>query len=216
MARKKHKLSRKQRRLKHKVTFRTLLLLSVTLIFNTYAWFVYATTVSTNLTAHVDAWKIEFEVDNNLVQREINFIINHAYPGMTDQVQTVVITNTGEKAADVDYEMKMVRIFDDIYLTSEYAQELGGAPTGSTILTHEQLVSKMLNDYPFTLTLTVSQGTLQIRQSTNLTSTFAWDYESGQDSTDTDFGERAAQYYEDNNGAPVIQVLYKILVTQHQ
>ena len=216
MARRKHKLSRKQRRLKHKVTLRTFLLLSITLIFNTYAWFVYATTVSTNLTAHVDAWKIEFEVDSNLVQREINFIINHAYPGMTDQTQEVLITNTGEKAADVDYEMKMVRVFDDIYLTSEYASELGGAPTGATILTSQALVSKMLNDYPFTLTISVSQNTLQIRQSTTLTSTFEWDYESGQDSTDTDIGERAAQYYEDNNGDPVIQVVYKILVTQHQ
>ncbi len=89
-----HRLNRKERRRKHRVTLRTLFLLSVTLIFNTYAWFLYATTVSTNLTAHVDAWRVEFEVDQAMVEREFNFVIAHAYPGMQDKVQTVDIRNS--------------------------------------------------------------------------------------------------------------------------
>lgn len=60
----KEKLSRRQKRAKRRSIFKTLFLLSVTLIFNTYAWFLYTTTVSSNLTAHVDAWHVEFRIDD--------------------------------------------------------------------------------------------------------------------------------------------------------
>ena len=45
-------------------------MLSLTLIFNTYAWFLYVTTVSTNMQVHVDAWSVNFEVDSNIVEKE--------------------------------------------------------------------------------------------------------------------------------------------------
>lgn len=216
MARK-HKLSRKQRRIKHRVTLRTLFLLSITLIFNTYAWFLYATTVSTNLTAHVDAWKVEFEVNENQVEREINFPINHAYPGMQNASQTVSISNTGEKAADITYEMKMLRIFDDYFITAGYAQELGEeAPEGATVLTSAELLSKIQNDYPFHLNVSTGQNTLQVGQSSTLTMSFGWEYETGADETDTDYGTRAKTYYEENDGKPVIQIILKITVIQHK
>ena len=97
MRRRHSKLSRKQRRIKSRVTFRTLFLLSITLIFNTYAWFLYTTTVSTSMTAHVDAWKVEFEVDDEVVDREFTFAVAHAYPGMPDNVKELVVRNNGEK-----------------------------------------------------------------------------------------------------------------------
>lgn len=215
--RKNHKLTRKQRRIKNRVTLRTLFLLSITLIFNTYAWFLYATTVSTNLTAHVDAWKVEFEVNDAMVEREINFPIDHAYPGMTNATQTVTISNTGEKAADITYEMKMLRIFDDYYLSTEYAQELGpSAPAGAQVMSAEALLNKIQNDYPFTLSLSTAQATLQVGQSSSFSMSFSWAYETGEDETDTDYGTRAKTYYEENDGKPVIQIILKIVVLQHQ
>ena len=77
--RRKEKLTRKQRRIKNRVKLRTLFLVAITLIFNTYAWFLYVHTVSGNLRAHVDAWHVEFQVDNQVVEREFNFDI-HEYP----------------------------------------------------------------------------------------------------------------------------------------
>lgn len=215
MAHRHHILSRKERRKKHRVTLRTLFLLSITLIFNTYAWFLYATTVSTNLTAHVDAWKVQFEVDQSLVEREFNFVINHAYPGMTDRVQTVEIRNSGERPADISYSYKMIRVFDDLYLSTEYSQELGTVPTGATVLTEAQLESKVQNDYPFLISVEKQNTVLQTGQTSSVSIRFEWDYESGDDATDTDYGTRAYQYYQQNNGEPVIQAIIKILVVQH-
>ena len=216
MARKHHKLSRKERRTKHRVTLRTLFLLSVTLIFNTYAWFLYATTVSMNLTAHVDAWKVQFEVDETLVEREFDFIIAHAYPGMDDKSQVVEIRNSGERPADITYSIKKIRIFDDEFISTEYAQELGTVPVDTTVLTEAQLLSKIQNDYPFRVSVQTALQTLAIGQSSTLTITFEWDYESGDDETDTDYGPRAYEYYEDNVGEPAIQAIIKIVVVQHQ
>ena len=65
----KEKLKRKQRRIKNRVTIRTLFLLIITLIFNTYAWFTYFNTISANMTAHVDKWHIQFKIDDEVVER---------------------------------------------------------------------------------------------------------------------------------------------------
>ena len=115
----KEKLTRKQRRIKHRVTLRTLFLLSITLIFNTYAWFMYATTVTTNLSANVEAWRVEFEVNNQSIERVFTININDAYPGMPDQLKTVIIKNRGDKVADISYAIKSVRIFDDKFKAAD-------------------------------------------------------------------------------------------------
>ena len=95
LRKRKKKLSRKQKRIKKRVTIRTLFLLSITLIFNTYAWFLYVTTVSSSITAHVEAWHVQFKVDNQIVERDFPVIIEHAYPGMTTVTKTVQILNDG-------------------------------------------------------------------------------------------------------------------------
>ena len=119
--RKRHqkKLTRKQKRIKNRVTLRTLFLLSITLIFNTYAWFLYLTTVSSNITAHVEAWHVQFKVDDEIVEREFPVQIEHAFPGMTNQQKTITVINDGEKDADISFAIKSVRIFDDVYVASD-------------------------------------------------------------------------------------------------
>lgn len=210
------KLDRKQRRIRNRVTLRTIFLLSVTLIFNTYAWFAYATTVSTSMSAHVEAWKVEFEFDSHMIDRVFNYNVDHAYPGMPNNVKTLMVSNTGEKDADLTYEIRKVRIFDDIYISTSAVAEGETVPEGATTLTPAQLLYKVQNDYPFTLSVTIGQGTLLVNQSTTLTITFSWAYETGNDATDTNFGTRAIEYYEENDGEPVIQIELKLIVTQHQ
>ena len=43
-----------------KIKIRNIIILIVLLMFNTYAWFIYTTKVSTDLTAHVSAWNVDF------------------------------------------------------------------------------------------------------------------------------------------------------------
>ncbi len=111
--------------------------------------------------------------------------------------------------------VKYVRVFDDEYVSSEYVQELGSTPQGATVLTAEQLLSKIQNDYPFHINVVTAQATLGVGQSSSISIRFGWAYETGDDETDTDYGTRAYDYYEDNNGEPVIQAIIRITVVQH-
>ena len=67
--------------------------------------------------------------------------------------------------------MKMLRIFDQYFLSTEYAQELGpSAPAGATVMSASALLNKIQNDYPFTLSLSTAQATLQVGQSSSFSS----------------------------------------------
>ena len=138
---KKRKLTRAQRRLKKRITIRTLFLLAITCIFNTYAWFLYITTVSSSITAHVEAWHVQFRVDNEVVEREFPVTIQHAYPGMTNAVKTVTILNDGEKSADISYVIKSIRIFNDVYVATDQVETGDTIPQGATQTTSSALTT---------------------------------------------------------------------------
>ncbi len=212
----KGKLTRRQRRIKHRVTLRTIFLLIITLIFNTYAWFLYVTTVSSNITAHVEAWHVQFKVDDEVVERDFPIVIEHAYPGMPDVAKTVTILNDGEKSADISYVIKSVRIFDDIYVAQDQLSSGETVPQGATQMTSEQLLQKIQNDYPFYLNITSSKNTVQADEECSLTIAFSWEYESGDDLADTDYGLNAYSYYETNPNKQAIEMIVKLLVTQHK
>ena len=215
--RKRHqkKLTRKQKRIKNRVTLRTLFLLSITLIFNTYAWFLYLTTVSSNITAHVEAWHVQFKVDDEIVEREFPVQIEHAFPGMTNQQKTITVINDGEKDADISFAIKSVRIFDDVYVASDLIETGDTVPVGAVQMTSAQLLTKIQNDYPFTLSITSSSGTVTAEHQGTLTITFTWPYESGDDETDTEYGTTAYDFYDDNPNTEAIELVIKLIVTQH-
>ena len=219
MSRRRHRkerMSRRERRLKSRVTLRTLFLLAITLIFNTYAWFLYLNTVSADLTVHVDAWHVTFQVDEEQVDKQFEFAVGNAYPGMTDKSKTVTITNSGEKVADLIYSIKSARIFNDIYFSKEAADGGEVVPTGATILTEEELLTKLQSDYPFQIVFNSSGDTVEIGDEGSLTITFSWDYETDNDENDTLYGTMAYDYYNSHTESNSIEIIINIKATQHK
>ncbi len=214
--RKKDRLKRKEKRLKYRIKLRTIFLLSTTLIFNTYAWFLYVTTVSSNLTAHVDAWRVEFEIDDQTVEREFSIQLDNAYPGMPNRVKTRGILNSGERAADIGYVIKYFRVFNTRFYATDQLGANETAPQGATGMTAAALLSKIQNDYPFSLDFDVDDATVDPGDSTTLDVTFSWPFDSGDDETDTDYGTQAYTYYTQNNNTAPIEIGLKLIVTQHQ
>lgn len=216
--RKRHskKLTRKQKRIKTRVKIRTLFLLVITLMFNTYAWFLYVSTVSSSLTAHVEAWHVKFKVDDELVDRDIPIVIEHAYPGMSDEVKSVTIINDGQKDADVRFAIKSIRIFDEIYIATDLLSTGDSIPQGAITTTSENLNNKIQNDYPFYLSVESSDDTIGANSEETLTITFTWQYESGDDETDTSYGEMAYSYYNANPTSQAIEMVIKLIVEQHK
>ena len=205
---------RNEKRLRGKVTFRTVFLLAVTLIFNTYAWFLYVNTVSADLTAHVDAWQVRFEVDGNIVERSFVFNIPHAYPGMSNATKTITVTNSGEKVADIEYEVRYVRIFDTEYIAQESIDEGETAPVGATVASASQLLTMIGNTYPFVISFSNTSDTLNPEDDTDLVITFSWAYDSGQDVADTTYGINAYNYYENNVSTSAVEIIIKVIATQ--
>ena len=221
MSRKRNRLSRRQRRIKNRVTYRTVFLLAITLIFNTYAWFTYITTVSADLRAHVDAWHVEFEVDSQTVDQEFEINIDHAYPGMANQNKTVRVINTGEKAADITYKIKSARIFNEQFISSEAVAAGATVPTGATVLTEAQLLTRLQSSYPFHLSFTLPDATLDVEESGTLTIGFTWAFGTGvaaEDALDTSYGTMSYNYMNDPQTASnsSIQIVLTIGAEQHR
>ena len=219
MSRRRHrkeKMSRKERRLKSRVTLRTLFLLAITLIFNTYAWFLYLNTVSADLTVHVDAWHVTFLVDEEQVNKEFEFAVGNAYPGMMDKSKSVTITNSGEKVADLIYSIKSARIFNNVYFSQEAVDSGEIAPVGATILSEASLLNKLQTEYPFQIVFTSSGNTVGIGEEGSLTITFSWVYENNNDENDTLYGTMAYDYYSSNTESNSIEIIINIKATQHK
>lgn len=63
-----------------RVKLKTLILLIVLLMFNAYAWFVYTSKVSGNLTAHIESWDVTFQVGEQDAITNVLFDVDKIYP----------------------------------------------------------------------------------------------------------------------------------------
>lgn len=212
------KRKREERRRRRRLTVRTIFMLSLTLIFNTYAWFLYITTVSTNMQVHVDAWGVNFEVDGTVIEKDFILAVDHAYPGMEGINKTVTITNNGEKVAEITYKIASLRVLDKTYVVeSELTSEEKAALTGSeTKITEEEMTRMLEEDFPFQISVVSSSNELDINEEATVTMSFTWAYESGDDELDTQYGVDSYKYYEDNEGEPAIQAKIKLKAQQKQ
>ncbi len=211
------KIKREERRKRRRLKLKTLFLLSLTLIFNTYAWFLYVTTVSTNMTVHVDAWSVNFEVGDEVIEDDFVFEIDHAYPGMDDIEKTVTVNNSGEKDATLSYVITTVRIFDDVYIVKdELSQEEKDQLTGNEIeKTAEELKKMLEEDFPFKITVSINSNDLTMNGGeATINVKFTWEYESGDDELDTKYGVDSFKYYQENTGKPAIEVKIKLRAEQ--
>ena len=102
-----------------KITLRRLIVLIILLMFNSYAWFIYATKVYSSLTTHVVAWEIKFQ--SGLDEIVSNMIINveKIYPGMEDFEQELDAQNAGETDAIVTYAIREMTILGTTYSTAD-------------------------------------------------------------------------------------------------
>ena len=61
----------KRRKILKKVRLKTLFLLAITLASNSFAWFIYTTKVSSNISAKVREWNVTFEANGQVVEKTI-------------------------------------------------------------------------------------------------------------------------------------------------
>lgn len=185
-----------------------LLFIAIVISVNTYAWFIYMSKVSSDISVRVKSWNVSFQFNNQTMTDYINFDVEDIYPGMETRIQSLKVSNDGETDATLTYEVVYANIFGTEY------------DTGETSMTPEQLTTKLANDYPFKITLS---STSNILSSSGTEEYFrvqiVWPYETTsngvlQDEQDTYWGNLAYTYKQNNPYTPCIQVRIKITAIQ--
>lgn len=192
-----------------KIKIRNILVLIVLFAFNAYAWFIYTTKVSMDLTAHVSAWDIEFISDQGGITSDVEVVVERVFPGMETFERIIQVNNKGDITASLRYEVRSARILDEYY-------EVGQTnPTTSQEYTSTDIENIITNNYPFKITIR--------KDETNFGQTdgigyyiinVEWDYESGNDELDTLWGNKAYEFYENNPGEDGIDLNILLIATQ--
>lgn len=185
-----------------KVKLRNIIILILILAFNAYAWFIYATKVSTALDVRVSSWNVEFLSGEESVGTNMQIELDRIYPGMEKFEKDIQVNNTGEIDAYLKYEIQSLKILGDTYNVSD-----GG-------VTSEELKNK-LKEYPFKINVEKSEEILEAKTGTgNFKITVEWPFESGDDQLDTFWGNKAYEYYSLNPNEKSILINLDLIAVQ--
>ena len=159
----KGKLKKRSKR-RNKLIFKSLLLVVFLFGLNTFAWFIYISKVSTDLTASVVSWDITFMDDNNIVEHAI-LAIPDMKPGMNEYSKKFRIINRSGVDATFKYDIVSMELFGDTYTLANEDYE------------NEDLIALLEDGFPFKVSFLSSTETI----SQNTTSSFEiavnWSYE---------------------------------------
>ena len=185
-----------------KIKIKNIIILILLLIFNTYAWFIYATRVSSEISVHISSWNVEFTVGEDETTTNVVIAVDRIYPGMENAEKTVTVKNKGEIKAELDYQIMSLKVLDEYYKVGEN-------------ITAEGLTNKINTEYPFKINITkddmlLSEGTGNGKFSV----TVEWPFESGNDELDTQWGNKAYEYYSLNPGEKSIEIEIKLSAKQ--
>ena len=190
----------KRKKLFKKVKLRTIFLLAITLASNSFAWFIYTTKVSSNISAKVREWNVTFDVNGQTVEKTIEINIDSLYPGMESYSQTLTASNSGEARAQITYEVITAKVLGDDLMTLGY--------------TNAEIVNYLRSNYPFSIDFNVSNDIIQSNGEETITISVSWPYESGHDEEDTKWGSLAYTYHQNYPDIPSIDLSIKITAYQ--
>lgn len=192
-----------------------IILLIVLLAGNTFAWFIYATKINTDVSVHVRAWNVVFESGDTEISNDISIPINNVFPGMEDYEYSITAYNRSEVSASLSYQVLSARIMNQEYVSVEEKRRLG-LTINEDDLTSLELEDMLANDFPFSITIDTSGQTISSENGQETYSiSVVWPYESNDDAADTLWGTNAYQYKQSNPDDPSISINIKITITQN-
>lgn len=185
-----------------KIKIRNIVILILLIIFNTYAWFIYATRVATDISVHIASWNVEFATGEDETTTNIVIQIDRAFPGMENYTKEVQVKNKGEMKAQLTYNIKELRVLDEKYIVGEN-------------ITAEELKNKIETEYPFKIIINktdeeLAQGVGDGKFSVSV----EWPFESGDDERDTLWGNKVYEYYESSEDKKSIEIQLELVAKQ--
>ena len=199
-----------------KIKISHLVILALLLIGNTYAWFIYIDTVSNSIDVHIKAWNIDLQDDQGTVTDTVTVFVDAVYPGMTTFEKEIRVSNYSDLPATVSYDLLSVEIMGEKTYSREGKIEYG-ISLAQDDPTRAQLITSLSNDYPFVISFDLDETSLEaVTGTATYTISIAWAYESGNDTLDTIWGERAYTFVNEHPGSPSISLDIKIKIQQDE
>lgn len=205
---------KKKKKKLSKLAIARLLILIVLVASNTFAWFIYITRIDNSISVHVKAWDVVFQDGDEEITSTLDLDVEDLYPGMQNYLYEISAFNRSEVAAILSFQILEVTILDTSYITVEGREALGQQPV-LTDLTSTQMQTKLEGDYPFSISISTTNVTIDEEDGFEKYRISAiWPYEGGHDALDTSWGIQAAQFKEDYPDEPSISLKIKITITQ--
>lgn len=186
-----------------------LLFIALLLTCNSFAWFIYMNKIDSDIDVKVKAWNVSFRFDNQTMSDYIKFDVRDIYPGMEDNRQEVSVTNDGEVAAKLYYEIVSVRIFDKTYSVND-----GG-------FSSSDLENVLNQSYPFKINISSDKEVIDGKGGVaKFIVNVSWPYETLDDNRelkdldDTYWGNKAYSYGKEYPDKPCILLNIKLSATQ--
>lgn len=205
---------------------RLILLFSVILIVNTYAWFSVNQEIKLNEldSAKITPWEVHYYVnDKEILDQDVDFTIDELYPGMPNREDIVRIYNGSTTSSAIKYEVTSVKVFGQEVL-EKIKSDGGIQEEGNTVK-----IFSADENYPFNISYTYDKTRLDgeyVNDETTpnagakVTFNASWEYKGNgtddenlaKDILDTKFGKNAYNYYQNsqNNSSKAIEIIVKI------
>lgn len=205
----------KRKSLKKKSVIIRIILFTVLIASNTFAWFIYITRVDNNVSVHVKSWDVTFQSGDHEISNTVELNVDSLYPGMEDYVYEISAYNKSEVSATLSYQILEANILGTEYVTEEGRIEKG-EDVLPTDLTSLELEDMFKNDFPFSMSINLSNQTILETNGNELFSiNITWPYESNNDQEDTKWGIDAANYKKQYPSRSSITMKIKVEVTQN-
>lgn len=227
---KKYRKGSIKNKVKSGLQIKTVLLLLITLLVNTYAWFIYLTSVDTKIDMHINEWKFELQDGES---QGFTMVVDEIYPGMPVAEKNIIAQNKdGSMAADLSCEITRLKVLDEEYIRGEKKVD---AVDDTDVYTSDDLLNKMINDYPFKIKIYIDDKeftgsndvlTMVGGEETNIKLEVTWPYEVGNvvdgvaegDEVDTEWGIKAYDYLTNSENPEKYSVQVEIVIkaVQHE
>lgn len=173
------KLSDRIKRKMMGVNLSSVAFFAVSMIAITLAWFAYTNTISSNFNVNLKSWNIKITKNNTEVSNTFTINLDDVYPGMTDFSETYSISNNGDLPAKIDYNITYFRVFND-----------------EVTLNNDITFYEITRDYPFKIEFDYDSRYLYMGNTKNFTISCTWPLDSGNDQLDTQYGNMASAFYQ--------------------
>ena len=169
-----------------KINLFSLILVGLSFISITMAWFAYSGLSRVATEVNVKAWNIEIKKGDDRISNKVAISFSDLYPGMETKSETISISNLGDSDAILDYDIVSARILGD---------ESDSYSPNDTI-TSDNIEDAISHNYPFKINISVNKKHIIAgsKEDARFEVSVSWPLDSDNDELDSIWGNKAYEF----------------------